>query len=253
MKTGSETSIKLSVNLKYLSVGLLVVIVAMLAFWGPWSSSTSSTSRVVKVTGDATVKAAPDAFQFSPTYEFKNADKAAALADMSKRGDEITKKLKELGVSDKEIQTNSNGYSNSYYYSPDSGLNVYNLQFTVTTNNKELAQKVQDYLVSTAPIGTITPYVSFSKEKQKQLESQARDLATKQARDKADQSAKNLGFRIGKVKSIDDSGFGGGCGFGGLCAGANLSTSSDKAAPQMTIQSGENELTYSVTVEYYIR
>ncbi len=247
--------IKVSVNPKYLCIVLLVVIAAMLALWRPWTTDTSDTNRVVKVTGESTVKAAPDEFVFSPTYEFKNADKAVSLVDLTKKSDEITKKVKELGVSDKNIKTSSSGYEGyTYYYDPSSKVFTYSLQLTIRVDNKELAQKTQDYLATTSPTGAISPQAVFSDTKQKQLEQQARDEATKEARKKADQSANNLGFKVGKVKSLDDGGFsGGGCG-GGLCSGVALSVAEDsRKTTQLAVQPGENELHYSVTVEYFIR
>lgn len=248
--------IKVSLNIKYLCIFLAVVIVAMLALWRPWSSSAPDNSRTVKVTGEATIKATPDEFIFYPSYEFKNPDKTVSLADLTKKSDEITKKVKELGVADKNIKTTSSGYEGyTYYYDPSSKVFTYSLQLTITVDKKELAQKVQDYLVTTSPSGNVSPQAGFSDTKQKQLEQQARDEATKEARQKADQSARNLGFKIGKVKSLDDGGFGGGgCGGGfGLCAGTNLSVAEDTTKQSsLSVQPGENKLDYSVTVEYYI-
>jgi uncharacterized protein YggE len=129
---------------------------------------------------------------------------------------------------------------------------TYNLQLTVTLTNKDLVQKVQDYLVATLPTGGVSPQAGFSDSKRKQLESNARDEATKDARSKADQSAKNLGFRVGKVKSVDD-----GSGFGGMpyaTSKAESAVALDIAAsPSLSVQPGENELSYSVTVVYTIR
>ena len=247
--------IKVSLNPKLLCIVLLAVIVAMLALWRPWSPEASNSSRTVKVSGEATIKATPDEFTFMPTYEFKNADKAVSLADLSKKSDEVTKKLKELGVSDKDIKTSSSGYEGyTYYYDPSSKVFSYSLQLTVVTSTRELAQKVQDYLVTTSPTGTVSPQTGFSDAKRKQLEQQARDEATKEARKKADQSASNLGFKVGKVKTLDDGGFSvGGCG-SGLCSGVNLSIAEDSAKrSQLTVQPGQDELNYSVSVEYYIR
>lgn len=247
--------IKISLNPKYICIVLLVVIVAMLALWRPWTTSVPDNSRVVKVTGQATVKAAPDQFIFYPTYEFKNPDKTAALTELTAKGDEVTKKIKELGVPDSGIKTNADGNSGLAYYNPEMRQAVYSLRLTITVGNKELAQKVQDYLLTTSPTGSVSPQAGFSDSKQKQLEQQARDEATKEARTKADQSARNLGFKLGKVKSLDDGGFGGGsCGSFGICTGANLSVAEDTAkSSQLSVQPGENELNYSVTVEYYIK
>jgi uncharacterized protein YggE len=119
---------------------------------------------------------------------------------------------------------------------------------TITVNDKALTQKVQDYLVTTSPTGSVSPQTTFSEAKRKELESKARDEATKDARSKAEQSAKNLGFKIGKVKSVED-----GSGFGGIVLREGLTMASDSKATSLSVQPGENDLHYTVTVTYYLR
>jgi uncharacterized protein YggE len=234
---------------KLISLLLLIGLVATIALWKPWQANVKAGERTVSVTGSATIKAEPDEFVFYPTYEFTNPDKQAGLSAVTKKSDEIVTKLKSLGVPSSKIKVDSNSYGT--FYPAANGDTTYNLSLTVTTNSKDLTQKVQDYLLTTSPSGSITPSASFSTAKQKTLESQARDKAEQDARTLADQSAKNLGFKVNKVKSVEDNGFDnfGGCS-GGLCRGANLST--DAAATTLTVQPGENDLSYSVKVTYYI-
>lgn len=234
---------------------LLILAGGMFWAWNPWngtySGSSADNSRTTQVTGEAKISAEPDEFVFYPSYEFKNASKDTALAELTKKSEEVTAKLKELGVADNKIKTNSSGYNYSFYYDSRAKTNNYNLQFTITTTDKELTQKVQDYLVTTAPTGNVSPQANFSEAKKKELESKARDEATKDARAKAEQSAKNLGFKLGKVKSVDD-----GAGFGGGIEpyGTRLEFDVDSASPSsLKVQPGENNLNYSVTVVYYIR
>ncbi len=250
----ADRKLTVSLDLRIIVVALLIVIAGMLTFWKPWQTSSSSSDRTVKVTGEATVKAEPDEFVFYPSYQFKNSSKDAALAEVGKKSDEIIAKLKALGVADSKIKTNSNGYDWYNYYKNSDDSTTYTLQLTVTVDNKDLAQKVQDYLVSTQPMGSVSPQASFSDTKRKQLESQARDDATKDARAKADQSAKNLGFKVGKVKTIED-----GTGFGqiyatrGVSATAVDSDSSSVSTSNLNVQPGENEINYTVTVTYFVR
>ncbi len=249
--TGKSSRISLSLDYRIIILALLAIIVGMLIAWRPWSTAVAS-DRTISVTGEATIKAEPDEYAFFPSYEFKNKDKDAALDAASKKQDELVKKLKELGVADKEIKTNANGYKDFYYARPESDDLVYNLTITVTVNSRELAQKVQDYLGTTGPTGAVTPQSTFSEAKRKELEGKARDEATKDARAKAEQSAKNLGFKIGKVKSVDDgSGFNG----GPISYGRDVIAmeSSIKPTGSFSVQPGENELAYSVTVVYYVR
>ena len=251
----SSSSVKFSVNLKFVTLLLLATIAVMLAIWKPWTSRTTN-DRTVVVSGQATVKAEPDEYAFFPTYSFKNTDKSAALKELTAKSDEVVAKLKELGVKDKDIKTSSSGSDYPWYYNQDSKENVYTLQPAIMTSTREQAQKVQSYLVTTSPTGTVSPQTNFSDTLRKKLESDARDAATKDARSKADQLAKNTGFTVGKVKEVNDGGFagGGGCGPYGLCAGIALSADAKSSSvPELAVQPGENKLSYSVTVTYFIK
>ena len=248
--TKSKLNLKLSLDYKIISIVLLAVILLMLALWRPWAASGVS-DRTINVTGKATLKAEPDEYVFNPSYQFSNTNKELALEQLTKKTEEVAAKLKELGVPENKIKTTANAYDYPVAYSEKrDGEYGYSSIITITVSNKELAQKVQDYLITTGPIGSVTPYPGFSDVKQKELEDQARDQATKDARAKADQSAKNLGFRVGKVKEVSD-----GEGFDGVIplGRESLAAGAEDTASKLELYPGENELTYSVTVVYYVR
>lgn len=249
--TNTDKRLRMRPDYRMLTGILLLVIIVMLAVWKPWHSTASAKDRTISVTGSATLTAEPDEFVFSPSYQFKNSDKQAALNDLTAKSSDLVAKLKGLGVASSKIKTNADSWAFPVYGSNDT-TPTYTLSLTVTVSDKTLAQKVENYLVDTSPSGALTPQASFSTAKQKSLESQARNKAAQEARAQAEQSAKNLGFKLAAVKSVDDSnGFGGGriVPLGApedLTMGANGSKS-------LTVQPGENTLNYSVTVTYYIR
>ena len=253
--TAPNSKMTVSFDLRLIVILLLVIIAAMLATWQPWKTSDAeSKNRTVTVTGETTIKAVPDEFVFYPTYDFKNQDKTKALTELTAKSDEITKKLKDLGVTDDKIKSNSDGYNyNNYYYGEQGeGQNTYSLRLTVTTGDKKLTQKVQDYLVTTSPSGAVSPQANFSDKKRKNLEDQARDKASKDARAKAERTAKNLDFTIGKIKSISDNNSGG----GPIMLNRTNELSAKDAggqAPSLGVQPGENDLPYSITVVYYVQ
>jgi uncharacterized protein YggE len=233
---------------------LLLVIAAMVIICKPWNKPPQNTDRTVQVTGEATIKAEPDEFAFSPSYEFKNANKQDALDAMSKKSDEIVAQLKKLGVNDNQIKTNADGYERGIYFpSSDSGQTSYSLMVNVTVDKKDLAQKVQDYLVSTSPSGAVTPYSTFSKLKQKELQSKARDQAEKDAKTKAERSARNIGFKLGAVKAISETNSGGGI----MPLMEKGTVTNDLAAPAsgsgLNIQPGQEDVDYQISVTYYIK
>lgn len=241
----------LSLDLRIVMIVLAAVILAMLVIWQPWTRGINANDQVVEVTGETKLSAEPDEYVFYPAYRFGGEDKDASLAELTAKSNKVVAGLKKLGVPDEKIKTNSNGYE--YEIAQDNGTGdevTYNLQLTVTVADKDLAQKVQDYLLSTTPSGEVTPQATFSEAKRKQLETKARDEATKDARAKAEQMAKNLGFSVGSVKSVSDS-----QGFGvfPLYGRDGATSSSPEGKTQLDLQPGENDLNYSVTVVYYIR
>lgn len=254
-------SLHMRLDLRVLVALLLLVIIGMLIAWHPWKPGIQANGRTISVTGEATVRAEADNFVFYPSYEFTNNDRDAARKAMSTRSDELVAKLKALGVSDSNIKTDANGYGRGPAYpaiapgEPDGGskAQTYNLQLTVTTTSRDQAQKVQDYLASTSPSGSVTPTPAFSDKKRKELEGQARNDATKDARSKADQSARNLGFTVGAVKTVND-----GNGFNGgveplTFESKDAAISSSAGSAGLGLQPGQNELHYSVSVVYYVK
>jgi uncharacterized protein YggE len=228
---------------------LLVIIVAMLAIWRPWQADAAAAQRKITIVGEATVKAEPDQYQFNPSYTTTN------TADTTAKSQEITTKLKALGVADNEIKTNANNYSNGgpetlIYPKPNDNST---LSFTITLTKKDVAQKVQDYLLTTNPTGSVTPYPSFSTAKQKALKNQARDLAIADAKTKADHTAQGLNAKLGKVIEVKESQ--GQTIFPyALNSGAASTPASDTATKEsLTLQPGQDELSYSIDVTFELK
>ena len=247
--TPPKRRLNLSLDPRVIIGLLLLVIVAMLLMWRPWDTSNDTSDRTVDVVGQTKIKAEPDEFVFYPAYDFSNNDREVALKEATEKSDDITAKLKELGVADSKIKTDTSSFEKGYFPT-DATNTVYTLRLTVTVAGKEAAQKIQDYLVTTTPTGSVSPQGTFSEAKKKELENEAREAATKDARGKADQMAKNLGFKVGNVKAVSDSG-----GFGDVFPVMSRMEATDSSAMtrQLAVQPGENELSYSVTVTYYLR
>jgi len=241
----SGNQLRFALNLRWVAVASLLIIVVMLIIWKPWAGGANADDRTITVRGEATLTAKPDEFVFYPMYEFKATDKNTALAELSKKSDEVVNKLKELGVPEGKIKTDSNAYGRSYAPSaPESVDSTFTLSLSVTVSDQNLVQKVQDYLVSTGPTGSISPQASFSDSKRKQLEGEARVKAVEDAKTKADQTAKELGFKTGKVKSVSDG--------TELIGPVERDATSAPGKVSLGVHPGENELPYSVSVVFFI-
>lgn len=254
MDNSTPARSRTSINIDYrvIVVLLVCIMLAMLAFWRPWTATNVDNDRIITVTGESTLKAEPDEYVFYPSYEFKSSDKEVALTKQSEKNQQLIEGLKKLDVPESNIKNSSNGYGYDYDWI-NTDETTYTLSLIVTVQNKDTAQKVQDYLITTQPQGQITPRSNFSENKRKSLESQARDMATKDAHTKAEQSAKNSGTNLGKVQSIKE-----GNGFGEVMPIASYDTRTAgenelSAKNLFSVNPGQNDLNYSVTVTYYLK
>lgn len=243
-------TITFKLDFRFLSAFLLLIIVTMLLIWQPWNSASS---RTIVVSGQASVKAAPDEFTFYPSYQASAATETAAISAVSKKGNAVVSKLISLGVEEKSITTSVN--ADQYYPVKDNSDDTKptaTYSITALVNNKDLAQKVLDYLVTTGPIYGVSPQSNFADETRKDLEDSARKLALADAKSRAEQTATELGIKLGRVVEISEPNWGGIIPLG---VEDRVSTDSSgapevKTSPKLLI--GEQEVTYQITVTYKI-
>lgn len=225
---------------------LLGILASVLLQWQPWDQAVSANTRKITVTGTASTEATPDQYQFSPMWTRDTTAEITAL------NDQIITKLKELGVKDTQIKNNASRYGSPevYYSAPADGKQKTTLSITITVKDKDLAQKIQDYLVSTNPSGSITPYPSFSSSKQKELQVKLRAEATKDAKQKAEQTADGLGAKVGKVIEISEGASGG---FYPMPIAVSDTSAVSSSKDSISIQPGSDEYSYSVTAIFTLQ
>ena len=245
-KQPKQVTIKLSWS--FLCALLVITNVITIFLWKPWNTSSAAT-RKVTVSGQATIKAVPDEYVLSPYFEFTNADRTKATAELIGLSTTTTAKLKELGVKDEQIKSNTNGYDKYSYSMPvDNTTNTLQLQYTITVNDKDLAQKIQDYLLTLKPKGQISPQAQFSEGKKKELEDRARTTAIDDAKGKAQKSASQLNAKVGKVIAISE-----GNSYGGPITYGTAEMSLKSSDASVPVQVGQNDFSYSVSVEYELK
>ena len=238
-----QQNLNISISWRLVSIVLLVVIALLIILWRPWDNVQAE--RKITITGEATVSAEPDELVFYPTFEVEDVEELATKAN------EITAKLKELGVEEKDIKSNSSSYE-KYYPMPVDGGDQSNLTLQLTisvTNNKELSKKVQDYLLTQNPKGQISPQASFSNEKRKALQDEATSKATVDARARAEKMAIELGGEVGKVITVSEA-----TGYGVYPVDAAETRDSEASSPpSLPISVGENDFTYQIQVEFELK
>lgn len=236
---------KMSIDLRVICAVLLVALVTSIVLWKPWQTTVA---RTITVSGEATQKAEPDEYQFSPSYQIKGSDRAAIQKELTDKVNNIVAKLKELGVDESDITLASSTYDK---YWNDGTNEITSNTITVVVNNKELSQKVQDYLLTTAPEGQLTPYPTFSTEKQKQIEDEVRIAAIADSKKKAEATVAELGAKLGRVVTVEDQS-------GDMFPTYLMSESSkgaamDSVASSLPVLPGKQEISYTVHVTYQIK
>lgn len=243
-------SIKISVDLKLIAIILAAVIIAMLAVWMPWEAR--GETRKITVAGHARINAQPDFYHFTPMYQRQNVNRDKAIAELNEHVKTVTEKLKELGVEDQHIELQTSAYDQPYPQ-PEPRAKVEDAvtaHLTIKATNKELAEKVQNYLLTTSPQGTITPSTTFSDEKRDKLEDEARDKAIADAKVQAERTARQLNAKLGKVLDIKDTVAGGIVPYGREAIALDNAVSS---SPGLPIFPGEQEISFSVEAVFEIK
>lgn len=229
----------LSLSWKLLSIVLAAALVGLTIYTRPWVTNTEN-PRTITIKGEATIKRAPDSFVFNLSYE------AATQEEITTKTNEVVTKVKELGLGDAGIQSQVSNYDKYDMSGTATGEKTFTAYLTLSIEDKELAQKIQDYLITSGATGQITPTSGFTKATQKTLRDEATNLAVEDARTRADSTAKNLDTKVKKViKVTEPEQF-----EGGYPVYSSMEYSKDSGLP---INSGESEFNYTVEVEFEIR
>ena len=229
----------------------LLVILFLLVWSRPWAQSTTTDKRTIKVSGNSVIKATPDQFVFSPYFEKTGTNREALLKELSEESNQVVKQLQEIGVSEEDIKLNADSYDNSYWSNGDEGRLT--AQLTITVKDKDLAQKVQDYLLTTGAKGQLTPRADFSEDKKDQLDARAIKEATEEAKQKAEAQLQLLGAKLGKVISVSqgsDSIF---IDYPEPSLGYEVAQDEKASKSSLPVLSGKNEYRQTVTIVYEIR
>lgn len=235
---------------KLVELLLLVAILGILIWFVFIDNSSSSSAKTITVTGEATVESVPDEYVFMPYYEATGTDQVAVQEELTAKANDVTAKLKELGVEEKDITLQSSAYDN--WYPDETGKSTTTVSLEVKVSNKELSQKVQDYLVTTGAKGQISPQGSFSITKTKELDVDARAKASEEARSKAEAQAAIFGAKVGDVVKIEQ-GTSVGIGYPEPMMAMDASTSAREATASLPVLVGQDSYSASVSVTYELQ
>ncbi|MBC8044931.1 MAG: SIMPL domain-containing protein [Rhizobacter sp.] len=191
----------------------IILLTPLLIFIASAASSLTSAQskndlqdvRTIAVSGDAEVKVVPDEVLISIGVETENKNLDAARSENDRRTGEVLASLKAMNIDPKYIQTDYLSAEPRYEY--ESGTNrkkeiFYAMRKTIDVTLKDLS-KLESLVSKVLSLGANSIYqVQFRTTELRKHKDQARMLAVRAAREKAQAMAKELGQNIGKPREV---------------------------------------------------
>ncbi len=196
-----------NINIVY----LVVVLIGILGLGYGIYSQLNKNPKTITVTGTAEKDYSNQLSTYYLTLEFHNADKAKAVEQLSQKTDEVMTKIKEFGIDEKDIKTQSlnvyqreDGYYEgvSYRSSPGDWYASYSIEIILRDISKSV--QLTSLLTSIEDSSMWGPNVTVDDSKFDYDELLVEAIGD--AREKADKMAKSMGARVGKVIKVDEGG-----------------------------------------------
>lgn len=231
---------------------LVVLLIALGAFYTkPWQTKQAET---ITVAAEGKADSTPNVAQITANIESRNTNLDTARAQNEKKVSEIIDRLKEIGVSEKDIKTQaisgSPGYevqTQIYPPPPRPNNSIFSTSLEITIRNFDLADEVLQILTQNGAANLYGPNLTLDENAQETAKSQARQKAVESARKKAEELAKLSGRKLGKPTSIKEQGE-------PIYPGPIFAQSeSDLKQRASQIVPGQNEVTINLQVEFELK
>jgi len=256
-------------NLTYALLTLLVVFLAVKAVGDlkamKYIGSGVTPTDTITVNGTADILATPDI----ATFNFTVQEEAASVPDAQKKSTDVMNSIlayvKKSGVADTDVQTQSYSIyprydyvqtantpaTTVYYPGGKQVLAAYVVAQTIEVKVRKLDQ-AGALLSGIGEFGaTDVSGLTFSVDKETDVERQARDKAIADAKDQADVLAKSLGVSLVRIVSFNESSSGRPTPIY-YAKMDSVAMSAGAVAPAPQIPTGQNKITSNVTITYEI-
>lgn len=216
------------------------------------SQTTTNKESAFQVSGEGKTSITPDEAQVSVGISSNKPSIKLAQDEANKTINQITESIKKLGVEDKDIKTtNYSVYPNYDYNSGSQRINGYNVsaQLTVKVRDFDMINSIidQSTALGANQVGGIT--FMLSDDKQKQAEKEARELAVKEAKEKAEALASASGIKLGRIINVSESTSGFPVPMYARDAVMNLESGKAAGAPTQ-VEPGSSDVSINVTLSY---
>ncbi len=256
---------------KYLKItGIFIMLVlsyTALSFAASYSRSIDPASlRSFSVSGEGKVVSIPNVAQFSFSIVTEGGVNVAELQkENTNKANKVIDFVKSNGVEEKDIKTQNYNIEPRYQYfscnnriltsepkpCPPSEIVGYTIRQTLFVKIRDF-DKTGDILSGVVISGANNiSSLSFTIDDEKAVQKEARNVAIKEARDKAKEIAKAAKFRLGDIISINE-GFSSPIVRYGI-GGETAMSFKDTGALAPSIEPGSQDVVINITIQYEIR
>jgi len=180
------------------------ILIAVFAFALAATADERLPPKVVRVTGVSEVKIVPDRAVIELGVEKQNVSASLAKGSADAAARRILTSLHQNGVDAKDIQTTYLSLQPQFDYRKGMRISYFVAQQTMSVTLRDLAKldTVLDSLIKAG--GNQINSIQYETSDLRHYRDEARDLAVKAAREKAQALARALGQEIGKAYSIEE-------------------------------------------------
>jgi len=231
--------------MKKLAVGAVVC----LAFCLAQGQEPCARPKIVKTTGTAEIKVTPDRAVIRVGVERQSATAKSAKASVDNASRKILAALKAATIDEKDIQTAYLDLQPTSYYEKHVRINNFTATQSLSVTIRDLSHldSVMDAVMSAG--ANRIDGIEYQSSELRKYRDQARDEASKSAKEKAVALAQALGNQVGKTYSIEEvQQWDGYSVMGGLAA--NVGLVRNGAPPPPSTAPGQLTVTASVIVSF---
>jgi uncharacterized protein len=227
---------------------LLLFVYIKLAGPIPFSINAVNTNKsdTFSVTGEGIASLKPNSSTVTVGVSATGTTAKAAQDNMNTNINKVITAIKELGVPEKDIQTQNYNVNPTYEYTSGSQkVTGYtgNTNITIKLDDPQKSNTVLDTAVSNG--ATNVGGISFDNSDKTSAENEARKKAIESARKKAEDAASAAGFKLGKVINYSE-------GFEGAPIPLRAYDSANSKDVATQIEPGTNEVRISVTLSFEV-
>ncbi len=173
----------------------------------PIASTITQKTDLFSVTGEGKVTVVPDTGIVDVGIISQKPTVKAAQTEVNTVINKISENLKGLGIKEKDIKTTNYSVNPQYdYTSPQNKIVAYSVNTSLLITIREL-DKINDVIDIATKNGANTVgdvQLIVENSKRKELENDARNLAIKEAKAKAESLSKMSGMTLGKIVNIQE-------------------------------------------------